>query len=161
MGFGIQFDHAVKDLQEKFGNLRPAQIPSPYQSLSGNLDPIILKEMNKLVLDAVMVAWDLLNKSQIPKTVTPEEKELKEREQLRVASTLSRPRHWPHSHIIDVDEGAIVGLNIASDAEKTTLLKTYKKWVAQRLKEPEASHIIEYFTPKLEQQAAVTPVEAA
>jgi hypothetical protein len=148
------FDQAIRELQEQFGTYLPEQIPSPYQQMCNKLDPIILKEKNKLVIDNVVVAWELLQKSQIKpgeagKTLTAEEKVKKDfqiQKLLNIAQALGRT-FWPHGHIIGLNEARELGLNISDNLEKLKLLNIYKKWVSERLDEAQSSHIIDYFMP--------------
>lgn len=147
------FAQAVKELEERFSTYRPEQIPSPWQQMCEHLDPILLKEKNKIVIDMVLVAWELLKKSQNPrpkgKKLTPAEqrsRRQKSLELLGVAKNLAQSP-WPHTHIIRVDEARQAGLSVSDDKPRLTRLKIYKKWVSNRLGEPQASHIIEYFSP--------------
>lgn len=136
------FNQAVEELEERFGKQRPEQIPSPYQQLCDRIDPVILKEMNKSALDTVIVAGELLQKSQKP---------LKDEEKKKkiwiLANTLARNKYWPHNHIIDIEQAKELGLNISIDEKKIELLKTYKEWVSKRLDVQRATHVIEYFAP--------------
>jgi len=147
------FDQAAKELEEKYGTYRPEQIPSPYQQLCTQLDPIILKEKNKIVLDMVMVAWELLEKSQLPvQPISLPPTQMKEREEaslklLDIVISLTKNRSWPHSHIIGLDDAKRLRLNVSEDKNKLAILKTCKKWVSQRLGESQTSHVIEHFAP--------------
>lgn len=149
----VSFEQAVEELHRQFSNKRPGQIPSPYQQLCDELDPIILKEKNKLVIEAVLVAWDLLKKSQNPmkQEIKGDEKKQAEWEKkndalLDTARYLTRT-FWPHSHVIDFDDAKQLGLNVVNEKSKLDQLKIYKKWVSKRLEEPRLSHIIECFAP--------------
>ena len=65
---------------------------------------------------------------------------------MNIAQSLSRT-FWPHGHIIGLSEARSLGLNVSDKPEKLKLLKTYKKWVSERLDEAQYSHVIDYFTP--------------
>lgn len=159
----VSFEQAVEELHRDFSKLRPAQIPSPYQQLISELDPIFLKEKSKLVIDVILVAWDLLEKSQNPKTPEIESDKVKlaawenrNKELLEIAKRLTRS-FWPHSHLIGIEEAKEIGLNVSSEQEKLALLKVYKKWVSKRLEEPQISHIIECYVPDKQEVRVPTP----
>ena len=147
------FQQAADEIKERFSKFRPAQIPSPYQQMCAQIDPVILKEKNKIVTDAIMVAWDLLKKSQNPKSA----KKLSKQEQdaftdkdwklLNIAVSLARTT-LPHSHIFGREEAEAIGLNIVkSTDERFKRLKTYKRWVSINLDETRTDHIIDHFVP--------------
>ena len=100
-----------------------------------------------------MVAWDLLEKSQnpLPKgKLTQAQKtqhDQKNQELLGVCFRLANSDMWPHSHIIRIGEAEKVGLNISKSPEKFKLLKSYKRWVLEKLDEAQSSHVIQYFRP--------------
>ncbi len=155
------FQQAVDELEKRFAKFRPAQIPSPYQQMCAQIDPIILKEKNKIVTDTVKVAWELLKKAQNPrpaKKLSKEEAEKldeKDWKLLDIALALTRTT-LSHSHIIGIDEAAEIGLNIVNFAdERVKRLKNYKKWVSLRLDESQTDHVVEHFAP-LEIKAAAS-----
>ncbi|HBL51979.1 MAG TPA: hypothetical protein DEV73_03340 [Candidatus Zambryskibacteria bacterium] len=96
--------------------------------------------MSKIVFDTLIVAIDLLTKSQKPKD---------ERGTGKILSTaLALGKNaYPHSHVIDREEARKIGLNVTKDPAMILLLKSYKKWVSFRLAEEVNFHIIEQFSP--------------
>ncbi|MGB4966235.1 MAG: hypothetical protein WBO77_03965 [Microgenomates group bacterium] len=134
------YDQAINDFKSKFDKFRPDELPNPYQQLANHFDPIIAKEMDKTVLDTIEVAYDLLTKSQNP----PDEQS--KNQLINIAFNLGKNAR-PHSHIIDIDEAKSIGLNINSDSDTVSLLKTYKKWVGCMLTEEVTNHIIETIIP--------------
>lgn len=140
------YEQAIEDLEKKFAKYRPEEMPSPYQQLCNQFDPVIKKEMSKIVVDTLGVAFDLLNKSQKPKN---------SEEKSKILDTVFAlgKNAYPHSHIIDIDEARAIGLNINNNQEIISLLKTYKKWVICRLQEEVTYHIIDVVTPKKYEKA--------
>lgn len=132
------YKQAILTFQEDYGKLRPEEIPSPYHQLGEQFDPVILKEWDKIVIDSLMTAHELLKKSQ--KATTDDDIE-----RLRnIVINLGRTA-LPHSHVIMIDEAKEMGLNIDDSTATLKLLKVYKQWVSCRLSEEETTHIIEDF----------------
>jgi len=138
------YKQAIEDFQRDFGNQRPEEIPSPYQQMGNQFNPIILKEMEKNVFDILHVAHQLLLKSQQPVN------EIDRNKLIGVVIALGKT-NYPHSHIIDAEEAINIGLNISSDEDKLELLKLYKRWVSCRLDEAETTHIIDKYYPTKKQ----------
>lgn len=136
------YKQAIASFQKDYGNLRPEEIPSPNQQIANQFDPVILEEMNKLVLDSLTTAHKLLTKSQKPKTPIEEDS------LILVAVNLGRT-NYPHSHIINVEEARSIGLNVVDSSDKLELLAVYKKWVSCRLTEEETTHIIDSYYPTI------------
>ncbi len=136
------FEQAVSDFQEDFGKYRPEEIPSPYQQMGEQFDPVILKEMKKIVFDTFIVAYETLKVSQKAKNKDDQNKIL------NLTFALGKTA-YPHSHVIAIDEARRIGLNIDNSQEKITLLKTYKRWVSCRLKEESTSHVIDVICPTI------------
>jgi len=137
------YQHALNDFEKKYGNMRPEEIPSPYQQMANQFDPVTAKEMSKIAWDTLDVAYKLLLNSQKPDPKKPDE-------QLRISNSVFSlgSSDSPHSHIITADEAKKIGLNIDDSNENLTRLKLYKQWVTARLNEEQEYHIIETFIPK-------------
>ncbi len=133
------YEQALDTFKEEYGNLKPEEIPSPYQQLGSQFDPIIAKEMSKLASDTIWVAYKILKKSQ----GADKEFDLK---LYRVALRLGSP-DYPHSHVISVDEAKEFGLSIDESSSSLTLLMNYKAWVSAKLDEKQASHVIDIYYP--------------
>lgn len=141
---------AIRELEKRFGKKLPLEIPPPYQQLCEKLDPVILKEMNKLWQDACDVAAALLKRSYQPKN-DDEEAQI-----IDTAISLSfGPR--PHGHIIDADEALDFGLRIDNSSANMKTLKIYKKWVKSMLEEEKATHVIKHYNPKTKTTARKRP----
>jgi len=135
------YEQAINEFKRDYGNLRPEEIPSPYQQMASQFDPVTSKEMSKVVWDTLNVAYKFLLKSQNPKT--------DEEKQKMTALVFSLGKtDWPHSHVISLDEAKKIGLNIDENANQIELLNLYKRWVAARLNEEQENHIIDVFYPK-------------
>jgi len=146
------YEQAIHDFQEKFSTQSPREIPSPYQQMGNKFDPVVQKEMDKIVWDTIIVASELLKKSQKAKTAA---------EKSKVYSVVFKlgKTDQPHSHIISVEEAKEIGLNISQDKDKMNLLKTYKKWVSSMLDQEETTHIIKTYCPEPTQQKLNTETE--
>ncbi len=140
------YEQALGEFQKNFGKLKPEEIPSPYQQMANQFDPVIYKEMQKLSWDTANTAYTLLLKSQAPEN--PEQKS----KLADTAINLSRSETWPHSHIIRMDEAIEIGLNISNDPENLELLRLYKRWVSAKLNEETDSHIIETIVPNIKNE---------
>ena len=138
------YDEAIRDFTDRYGKLSPEEIPSPYQQMANTFDPILAKEMDKLTMDTILLAWKFLNKAQNPKNEKAKRSQL-----LDTAFELAKGGR-PHSHIIDFEEANEMGLPISKDDAKIKLLKPFKKWVSSNLYEDDAKHIIQYFCPEAE-----------
>ena len=136
------YDEAIRDFEQKYGKLSPDEIPSPYQQMANTFDPILSKEMDKLTMDTILLAWKFLNKSQNPKNDRTKKMQL-----LDTTFQLAKGNR-PHSHIIDLEEAEEIGLSVSKDESKIKLLKPFKKWVSENLYEEDAKHIIQYFSPE-------------
>lgn len=143
------YKQAVISFQEEYGKLRPEEIPSPHQQIGEKFDPVILKEMDKLVLDTLETAHKLLIKSQKATTSEAQDK------LIPIVVQLGRT-NYPHSHVITLDEAKELGLNIDDNAATLKLLKTYKRWVSCRLSEEETNHIVDDFCPGENHEKTVT-----
>lgn len=135
------YKQAISSFQEEYGKLRPEEIPSPHQQIGEKFDPVILKEMDKIVLDTLETAHKLLIKSQKATTTEAEGKLIPVVVQLGKTAL-------PHSHVITIDEAKEIGLNIDENVATLKLLKIYKKWVSYRLSEEETTHIVDDFCSK-------------
>lgn len=136
------YDEAIRDFESKYGKLNPEEIPSPYQQMAMTFDPILSKEIDKMTMDTILLAWKFLNKCQNPKNDKTKKSQL-----LDTAFELVKSGR-PHSHIIDIEEAQEIGLPISKDNDKIKLLKPFKKWVSNNLYEEDAKHIIQYFCPE-------------
>lgn len=141
----VSYEQAIKDMMKKYSTSSPAEIPSPDQQMCNQFDPIIAQEMSKTVYDSIMVAIELLDASQKPKT----DKEVKKL--LNVAFSLTKTE-FPHEHQIDVKDATEMGLTISKDVDKLELLKIYKEWVSCKLGAKEITHIIETYIPSKEEK---------
>jgi len=135
------YQQAVNDFKKSFGTMTPEEIPPPYRQLVEKLDPIILQEMNKVYLDSMLVAVDLLEASYKPQNDDDME------QIMRTARSLTfSPRN--HNHLINAKEASNLGLRIDDTVKNKNLLKIYKNWVSLILREEKSSHVIHHFKPK-------------
>jgi hypothetical protein len=132
------YEQAISDFEEKFPTKRPEELPSPYQQMGNTFDPIVLKEMDKIVWDTISVALSLLKKSQKPE---------KDSDLYPVVLALGKSEK-PHSHVISAAEAKEIGLNVSDDGDKIKLLRVYKKWVSSMLNRQETNHIIDVYCPQ-------------
>lgn len=140
-GFTIScatYQDAIDEFHTKYGKLSPGELPSPFQQMAGDFDPILYKEFDKLAWDTISLAFKLLIKSQ---------GEVARQKSIGTAFGLVKNRNTTHSHVIDVDEAVELGLNISTDVEKIKNLKYFKKWVSENLDEEDTKHIIQCFSP--------------
>jgi hypothetical protein len=139
----VSYQQAIRDFEERWGKLRPSEIPSPHQQMAQSFDPIVDKEMRKLVLDSIWVAFELMNKAQNPKNDPKKRSDI-----ISTAFGLVHTNN-PHSHVIDKNEAiSDFNLPVSNDAAKQANLKVFKKWVRHKLTDTEqTTHIIEHYLP--------------
>lgn len=138
------YEQVIEDMKDKYSTSSPEEIPSPDQQMCNKLDPIIAKEFSKIVLDSLVVALDLLDNSQNPKTAKDNARIA--RAAIRLTKTV-----YTHSHQIDAKSASEMGLTISKDADKMALLRVYKGWVSCKLNDKKTNHIIKVFVPKKEE----------
>lgn len=127
------FERAADFLKNLFGELSPAEVPTPYQQMADKLDPIIHNEMFVLTRNVYWYAQELLEKSKYS------EEKAKD-----IAYRLARPRN-PHSHPILSEEAKDIGFNVVAD---DGTMDSYQDLVAARLKEKSLTHCIDSFKPQ-------------
>lgn len=137
------YEQAIKEMERKYSTSSPDDIPSPYQQMCNQFDPIIAKEMSKTLFDSIMVALELLEVSQKPKNE-------KDRNRIFGIALALTKTDFPHDHQFNMKSAEEIGLTISHDDSKVLLLKTYKKWVSCKLDEKETNHLIETYVPKEE-----------
>lgn len=137
----VSYEQAIKDMMKKYSTTSPDEIPSPDQQMCNQFDPVIAKEMSKIVLDSLMVAIELLEASQKPKN------EKDNQRIVDVAFALTKTA-FPHDRQIDIKNANDIGLTISKDDDKLKLLKLYKEWVSCKLDVKETNHVVETYTPK-------------
>lgn len=134
------YEQAIKDMIKKYSTSSPDEIPSPDQQMCNQFDPIIAKEMSKIVFDSIMVSFELLEESQKPKTPTDNNRIF------GIVFSLTKT-NFPHDHQFDAKSARDIGLTILDDTSRIELLKTYKKWVSCKLDAKETNHIVETYMP--------------
>lgn len=102
--------------------------------------------MSKIVFESIVVAIELLEASQKPKTP-------KDNERIVKAALSLTKTDFPHDHQFDAKSANDMGLTISKDDGKLELLKTYKEWVSCKLHVKETNHIVETYIPKEEVNA--------
>lgn len=135
------YRQAIEDFAALNHNKRPEEMDPPYQQMAQKFDPVINKQMTKIVSDTLSVAFDLHRKA--TKAKTEEENRKAFNAVFYLANTLN-----PHEHIIDMDEAAQIGLPVSRTSDELERLKTYKTWASNKLKNPGANHIIDVYCPK-------------
>lgn len=130
------YGEIIEKLGKKFDKVNPMDIPAPWHQLCSNIDPIIYQEMEKKVLDTILVASELLERTYDPKKA------------VKIAFDLVKGS-VPHSHVINFAEAKSMGLSVKNDAESIKKLKCFKKFVRENLNKPnQGNHIIKHFIPR-------------
>lgn len=135
------YKQIADEFKNTFSTLSPDEIPSPFQQMINQFDPIMYKEMEKTVFDSLTVAVDLLKKTRNAKTDEEMEKIY------GIAFALGKTT-LPHSHLIDVDDAKEMQLPIDDSSEELENLQLFKQWVSSKLNDRETNHIIETYSPK-------------
>jgi hypothetical protein len=130
------YEQAILDIAKKFETTSPGDLPAPYSNMCERLDPVIMKEMKKKVLDGVFVAVSLLNKH-IDK---------KDRA-LEIAFGLVKT-DFSHNHIIDMEEAEELGLELEKSQQELEYLDIFKLWVGEHLNDRSDNHIVKPYVPR-------------
>lgn len=138
----VSYEQAIQDFYENWGNLSPMEIPSPYQQMSREFDPIVAKQFNKLVTDTMLVAYKLMNQA-----LNKENDPKRRLELFNIAYELVNTR-TPHGHVIDKREAKELNLSVSEDTTKLAYLKPFKQWVRDNINEEKTTHIIKTYYPK-------------
>ena len=129
------YKQAINDLAKDFKTTNPQDLYPPYSQLCEKLDPVVLKEMEKKAFDAIFVAVSLLKKH------------IKEEQRsFNIAFGLVQT-DFSHSHVIDSQEAAEIGLELDSSQPELENLDTFKLWVGEHLTDASANHIVKCYVP--------------
>ena len=135
------YQQAIRDFKKQYGKLRPTEIESPYQQMAALFDPIIEKQMKKIVSDAMRTAFSLMRNAQ--SATDPQQIDTLLDTAISLVDT-----PYPHSHVIDKREAIELHLPISQDNAKMEALRVFKKWVRIKFEDGKANHVIEYTLPK-------------
>ncbi|MEK7603823.1 MAG: hypothetical protein AAB461_01750 [Patescibacteria group bacterium] len=127
------FVRAVESIQREYGEIRPIEIPPPWQQMAEKIDPIIYDEMHTALVTSIICAVRLLKKSGYSESS---------------AFGIARGLGWnAYTHELPIfkDAAKELGFNIKEDEET---LKVYKELVSARLDEQYPRHIIDDFYPE-------------
>lgn len=128
------FVRSVESIEDRYGEMSPAEIPSPWQQMSDKLDPVIYDEMSTALLTSKICAWRLLERSGYDK-----------KQAISIAQSLA-DNMYTHEFPFFADEVKQMGLNVL-EAE-TGIMDTYRDLVSCRLGQESPSHVIDSFYPE-------------
>lgn len=133
------YKKAITELYKKFKKNTMQEVPPPYTQMCSKLDPVILEEMNKIEMEAIMNAVGLLK--------THMNKEAEWKKVIDIAFSLAMP-DTTHDHIIDKKEAEKIWLNIKWANDDSDTFDTYKRLVKSLFEiEDVSNHVIISFIP--------------
>jgi hypothetical protein len=127
------FVRAVDSIEEEYGEMSPAEIPSPWQQMAQKLDPVIYDEMNTVLFTSTVFGARLLIKSGY-----------KEDKAYRIASRLTR-NNYTHGMPIFATEAKEIGFEVREDNKE--VMRLYQELVSNRLEQSSTKHLIDVIYP--------------